>query len=121
MKRLTILGLGGPAASGAWACAAAGAGNAAAAATSAATTGARNVTPPRLRVLIEVQRAAVDAETLAAAVARPVVEDVSEVAAAVGAQHLGAAHPVRTVLAQRHGVGDGGLGEARPAGAGLEL
>ena len=39
-----------------------------------------------------------------------VVEDVSEVATAPAAQHLGAAHPVGAVLVELDGVGDRGLG-----------
>src|SRR3954470_24936931 len=51
---------------------------------------------------------------------RPVVEDVSEMAAAAPAEHFGAAHSEAGVGAGQHGVGEGAE-EARPAGAALEL
>src|SRR4051794_39446718 len=69
----------------------------------------------------EVQSRAVDAVALAATVGRAVVEDMAEVAAAAGAGDLGADHPVGAVLMQLDGVGVGGMGEARPAAARVEL
>src|SRR4029079_9291139 len=69
----------------------------------------------------EVERAGVDAVAQPALVARTVVEHVAEVAAAVLADDLRAAHAVRVVLAHLDVLVQLGLGEARPAGAGLEL
>ena len=70
---------------------------------------------------VELERARVDAVAQAARVARAVVEDVAEVAAAAAADDLGAAHEQRVVRARLDRGGDGRLGEARPAGAGVEL
>ena len=70
--------------------------------------------------LSEVERERVDAVTLAGRV-RAVVEDVAQVPTAVAADDLGADHAVARVLAQLDGLLDRGLGEARPAGAGVEL
>src|SRR3954454_3615180 len=69
----------------------------------------------------EVQRGAVDAVALAATVGRAVVEDMAEVAATAGAGDLGADHPVGAVLMQLERLGVGGMGEARPAAARVEL
>ena len=52
---------------------------------------------------------------------RAVVEHVAEVAAAAGAHDLGADHEVRAVLAGLDGLAEHGVGEARPAGARVEL
>ena len=68
----------------------------------------------------EVQRAGVDAVPLPARPG-PIVEDVPEMPTAAAADDLGAAHEEAVVGPQLDGLGDGGLGEARPAGAGLEL
>src|SRR4051794_3281194 len=70
---------------------------------------------------IELERARVDAVAEAARVTRAVLEHVPEVAAAVAAGDLGAAHEQRVVRARLDRGGDGWLGEARPAGAGVEL
>src|SRR5487761_1151363 len=51
----------------------------------------------------------------------PVVEDVAEVAAAAPADDLGADHPMAGIGAQLHRLQVGGLVEARPAGARVEL
>ncbi len=77
---------------------------------------ALGLTTPRLQL----ERGGVDAEALAAAVGRAVVEDVAEVAAAARADDLGADHAVGGVGPQLDGLGHGGLGEARPARARLE-
>src|SRR4051812_320705 len=69
----------------------------------------------------EVERAGVDAVAHPARVARPVVEHVPEVAAAVAADDLRAVHAPCVVGPQLDRLGDLGLGEARPAGAGVEL
>ena len=70
---------------------------------------------------VELERAGVDAVAQAARLAGSVVEDVAEVAAAGAAQDLRAAHEQRVVGPRLDGGGDGRLGEARPAGAGVEL
>ena len=59
---------------------------------------------------VELERARVDAVAQPARVARAVVEHVAEVAAAVAAQHLGAAHAERVVRAR---LDRGGHGSAR--------
>ena len=46
---------------------------------------------------------------------------MAQVAAAAGAHDLGADHAVRRSVPQLDGLGDRGVGEARPAGAGVEL
>src|SRR3954453_7077367 len=70
---------------------------------------------------IELERARVDAVAEAARVTRAVFEHVPEVAAAVAAGDLGAAHGRRVVGARLDRGGNGRLGEARPARAGVEL
>src|SRR3954463_6963820 len=70
---------------------------------------------------IELERARVDAVAETARVTRAVLEHVPEVAAAVAAGDLGATHEQRVVGAGLDRGGDGGLGEAGPAGAGVEL
>ena len=70
---------------------------------------------------VQLQRAAVDAVALAALVRRAVVEDVAEVGVAVLADDLGAAHEEAVVGAQLDVLEVGRLGEAGPAGAGVEL
>src|SRR4051812_15925324 len=67
---------------------------------------------------IELERARVDAVAEAARVTRAVLEHVPEVAAAVAAGDLGAAHEQRVVRAGLDRGGHGGLGEAGPAGGG---
>src|SRR5436190_7265822 len=69
---------------------------------------------------LEVERGRGDAVPLGG---RPgtVVEDMAEVAPAVAADDLGALHEVTVVGAQLDRLGDGRLGEARPAGARVEL
>src|SRR5262249_1826445 len=52
---------------------------------------------------------------------RDVVEDGAKMAAAGAAEHLGAAHEEAVVGTQLDRLGDGGLGEARPTGARVEL
>lgn len=52
---------------------------------------------------------------------RAVREDVTEVPAARGAQHLGPGHEQRAVLVGVNGIGGDRLGETRPAGARLEF
>src|SRR4051795_13369267 len=69
---------------------------------------------------VKVERDRVDAPALPGR-ARAVVEHVAEVRAAAAAQHLRAGHPVGVVLARLDRLGDRRLGEARPAGAGVEL
>src|SRR5262249_5031143 len=73
-----------------------------------------------LRLGLELQRQRVDAVALAVR-AGAVVEDVPEVPAARAAQDLGATHEEAVVGAQLDGLRDRRLGEARPAGAGVEL
>src|SRR5256714_615523 len=69
---------------------------------------------------LEVQRGRVDAVALTSRTG-PVVEDVAEVPSAVAADDLGAVHEVAVVGPQLDRLGDGRLGEARPAGARVEL
>src|SRR6187455_768627 len=69
---------------------------------------------------VQLERAGVDAEPLAGR-PRPVVEDVTEVPAAGGADDLLAHHPVAPVEPYLDGLELGGLDEARPARAGVEL
>src|SRR5436190_22571388 len=69
---------------------------------------------------LEVERGGVDAVSLAGW-AGTVVEDVAEVTAAVAADDLGALHEVAVVGTQLDRLGDSRLGEARPAGARVEL
>ena len=69
----------------------------------------------------EAQRRRVDAVAQAAAVARPVVEDVAEVAVGAARAHLGADHAVRAVAQLLDVRRLDRLGEARPAAARLEL
>src|SRR6187402_2182290 len=69
---------------------------------------------------VQLERAGVDAEPLAGR-PRPVVEDVAEVTAAGGADDLLAHHPVTPVDPYLDGLELGGLDEARPARAGVEL
>ena len=75
---------------------------------------------PLAGVRVQVQRQRVDAVALAR---RPgaVGEDVAQVRAAAAAEHLVADHSVAVVRPDLDVLGDGGLGEARPAGAGVEL
>src|SRR5215207_6244709 len=82
---------------------------------------ARFSAPPGLLLLIQRQGAAVDAVALAALVGRTVVEDVAEVGVAVLADDLGAAHEEAVVRPQLDVLEVGRLGEAGPAGAGVEL
>src|ERR1700735_1882552 len=96
----------------------------------AATTVGRRHNPSRLpshaAVLLlvcrrlERQRAGVDAVPVAGR-GRAVVEDVAEGTATAAADDIGAAHEGAVVLPQLDRLGDGGLGEARPAGARVEL
>src|SRR6185295_12310920 len=72
------------------------------------------------RALVEAQRATVDAVALSGR-ARPIVEDVTEVRVAVLADDLGAAHEEASVFAQLDVLEVHRLGEAGPAGAGVEL
>src|SRR5690348_8456833 len=81
---------------------------------------------PPLRVraplfLLQGEGAAVDAVALAAFVGGAVVEDVAEVGVAVLADDLGAAHEEAVVRPQFDVLEVGRLGEAGPAGAGVEL
>src|SRR5437773_8255955 len=69
---------------------------------------------------LEFERGGVDAITLAGGTGA-VVEDVPEMTAAAPARDLGAHHAVSAVFVQLDRLGNGRLGEARPAGAGLEL
>src|ERR1700691_5410415 len=69
---------------------------------------------------LESQRAGVDAVAVAGR-PRPVVEDVAQVTTATSADHFGPAHEQAVVGPQFHRLGDRGLEEARPAGAGVEL
>src|SRR4051812_39862840 len=71
-------------------------------------------------LLLEAQRAAVDAEALPVRPG-PVVEHVAQVPAARRAHDLGALHEQAVVRAQLDGRGHGGLREARPAGPRVEL
>src|SRR6476469_2870963 len=68
----------------------------------------------------ELERGRVHAVPLAGG-ARSVVEDVTEVAPAATAADLGAHHAVGRVGHELHRLRDERLGEARPAGTGLEL
>ncbi len=68
----------------------------------------------------EVERRGVDAIALAGR-SGSVVEDVPQVPAAGAAEDLGAAHEQAVVGVQLDGFGDRRLGEAGPAGAGVEL
>src|SRR5439155_1432633 len=72
------------------------------------------------RLRLEVQRGGVDAVPLPAR-AGAVVEDMSQVPAAISADDLGATHEQAVVRTQLHGLRHCGLGEAGPAGAGVEL
>src|SRR3954452_8693780 len=69
---------------------------------------------------VQLERDRVDAPALARRT-RAVVEHVAEMRAAAAAEHLRAGHPVGAVLARLDRLGDRRLGEARPAGAGVEL
>src|SRR4051812_7763156 len=69
---------------------------------------------------LELQRGRVDAVSQARR-SRTVRENVTEMAAAFGAQHLGADHSVAGIPLLVDMALCGGLGEARPAAAGLEL
>ena len=71
-------------------------------------------------VLVERQRARVDAVALAGR-ARPVGEHVPEVPATGGTGDLDAVHSVAVVGVELHVGAVRRLGEARPAGAGIEL
>src|SRR5690349_2124695 len=73
-----------------------------------------------LRARVQVERAGVDAVALAGR-AGAVREHVPEVAAAGPARHFRADHPVAAVLVNLDVRVLPGLGEARPAGAGIEL
>src|ERR1700760_1641760 len=66
------------------------------------------------------QRRRVDAVAQARR-SRSVIEDVAEMARAFRAQHLGADHAVRDVVRLVDMALNGGLGETRPAAAGVEL
>src|SRR3954469_8603068 len=68
----------------------------------------------------ELQRRGIDAVAQARR-PRAVGEDMTEMAAALGAQHLGADHAVTDVPLLIDMALGGGLGEARPAAAGIEL
>ena len=70
---------------------------------------------------VEVQRAAVDAVALAAAVAGAVVEYVAEVAAAGGARRPRCGPCRARCPCGLDRLAEHGVGEARPAGAGVEL
>ncbi len=70
---------------------------------------------------LEGQGAAVDAVALAALIGGAVVEDVAEVRVAALADDLRALHQEAVVGPQFDVLEVGGLGEARPAGAGVEL
>jgi two-component system, NarL family, response regulator LiaR len=74
-----------------------------------------------LLLLIQRQRAAVDAVALAALVSGAVVEDVPEVGVAVFADDLRTAHEEAVVGPQLDVLEVGRLGEAGPAGARVEL
>src|SRR5688572_3286662 len=69
---------------------------------------------------LEIERAGVDAVAQARRL-RPVLEHVTEMAAARGAHHLGARHPVARVRLGDHAVQRRRLVEARPAASRLEL
>src|SRR3984957_1676892 len=69
---------------------------------------------------LEGQRAGVDAVPVARG-GRPVVEDVPQVTATATADDLGAVHEQGVVGPQLDRLGDRGLGEAGPPGAGVEL
>src|SRR3954467_9536330 len=68
----------------------------------------------------ELQGRGIDAVTQARR-PRAVGEDMAEMAAALGAQHLGTDHAVADVPLLVDMALDGGLGEAGPAAAGIEL
>src|SRR5439155_23550452 len=74
----------------------------------------------RLRLLLEIQRGGVDAPALAGRL-RTVVEHVPQVRAAAPAADLGPHHEEAAVLAELSVGQVHRLGEARPAGAGVEL
>src|SRR3954447_9863544 len=69
---------------------------------------------------LERERQRVDAVALPRG-AGPIVEDVPEMPAAGAAEDLGAAHEEAVVVSQLDRLGDGRLGEARPACARVEL
>ena len=69
---------------------------------------------------LQLQRGRVDAVAQAGR-AGAVVEDVAEMAVALRAQHLGADHAVAGIAFLVDMALDRGLGEARPAAAGIEL
>src|SRR4051794_20927119 len=69
---------------------------------------------------LELQRSRIDAVAQACR-PRTVGEDMAEMAAAFGAEHLGAEHAVADVPLLVDMAIDRGLGEARPAAAGIEL
>src|SRR3954454_175105 len=88
-----------------------------ASATSAPAAG--GCSPSRL-LRLERQGAAVDAVALPV-LARAVVEDVAQMGVAVPADDLGPPHEATVVGSQLDVLEIGGLGEARPAGARVEL
>src|SRR5947209_5020694 len=69
---------------------------------------------------LELQRSRIDAVAQARR-SGAVRENVAQMAAAFGAEHLGADHAVADVPLFVDMAVDGGLGEARPAAAGIEL
>src|SRR6266487_962879 len=75
---------------------------------------------PACRRGLEGQRAGVDAVALPG-LGGPVVEDVAQMATAVAADDLGAAHEQAVVRPQLDRLGDRGLVEAGPPGARVEL
>lgn len=75
---------------------------------------------PRPLFLLEAQADRVHAVAQARRGVRGVVEDVSQVAAAVGAADLGALHPIGVVFMESDG-GFARVVEAWPAAAGVEL
>src|SRR3954453_6948877 len=75
---------------------------------------------PGLILLLQIQRATVDAVAQARRV-RAVLEHMPEMAAAVATAHLGTNHPVRAVGVHLDVLGEGRLEEARPARARFEL
>ena len=83
--------------------------------------GAGGAVKSRSLLFVERQGAAVDAVALAARVGRAVVEDVAEVGVAGLADDLGAPHEQAVVGPQFDVLEVGRLGEARPAGARVEL
>ena len=71
--------------------------------------------------LFKIERGRVDAKAFASGLVRRVVKDMAEVATAIGAGYLYAAHAVAVVFDQTYGVSGGRIIKTGPAATAVEF